>query len=144
MPYKNFMIRTQEEAVARLKRTEHRLEAATWLARATGLTSRDAVLFSLLKSNGPKGRVSIAQTLADGSTTMGWMIDDDALAAAIAIYLENCGAPTFCNTEAHTIYTAALEKGLQAGLTPVPARDAALRAVVSNAARDGTHALRSP
>lgn len=132
------MIRTREEAVGRLRRTEHRAEAAAWLVRATGVTSRDAVLYSLLKSNSCKGGASIARTMVDGSMTMDCLIDDDALAGAIAIYLEYCGAPAFSTSTTQDVYTAALEKGLQAGLTPVPARNAALRAVRSDAATDGT------
>ena len=140
---REFMIGTREEAVARLRRTKHRAEAAAWLARAAGVTSRDAVLYSLLKSNGCTGGASIIYTLVDGSGTMDCLIDDDALAGALAFHLERCGAPTFSSYKALDVYTAALEKGLQAGLTPVPARDAALQAVRSDAGTDETYALPS-
>ena len=54
------------------------------------------------------------------------MIHDDVLAQAVALHLEHCGAPTFLTIEAQDAYCAALERALQSGVTPVPARARAL------------------
>lgn len=56
------MIKSQEEAQAKLKRKEHRLEAAAWLATQAGYTAREAILCSILGESG-----LIMSTLADGS-----------------------------------------------------------------------------
>ncbi len=111
------MIRTREEAVARLKRAKYRLEAAAWLARSLGFTSREAVLCSLLKPPGWNVGTRVAITPADGSRNGIVMIHNDVLAAAVPLYLERCGSPTFPTEEAQDAYTAALERTLQTGLT---------------------------
>ena len=56
--------------------------------------------------------------------------DDDTRYAAVCIYLEHCGAPVFHSWEMQRTYVQALEAALKNGLTPVPARDAALCAVI--------------
>jgi len=71
------MIRTREEAVARLKRAKYRLEAAAWLARSLGFTSREAVLCSLLKPPGWNVGTRVAVTPADGSRTGIMIIHND-------------------------------------------------------------------
>ena len=115
-------IGSREEALARMKRTEYQLEAASWLARSLGFTSREAVLCSV-----SGGR--ILSTPADGGTSVQHLIHGDEMALAMSIHLRWCGAPVFPTSEAQNRYHDELERALQAGLTPVPARDAALAAV---------------
>ena len=123
------MITTRRQAVAVLKRAEHRLEATAWLARSLGYTSREAVLCSLLKPAGCGYATRVFDTPVDGGRTGVLMIHDDVLAFAVPFHLERCGAPTFSTQGVLDAYVAALERHLQSGLTPVPARAAALRAV---------------
>lgn len=123
------MIETEAQALALLKRTEHRLGAAAWLAKAMGFTSRTAVLCSLRKPPGWREATTIMETAADGGRTWLVLIEQDALAAAVGLHLERRGAPIFLTHEAHAASVAALERALRAGSSPVPARAAALYAV---------------
>lgn len=120
----SLMIESREEARAKLKRKEHRLEAAAWLATRDGFTSREAILCSVASLSD-----LVQSTLPDGSQTFNHLIHDSWLASAVAIYLPLCGAPVFASTEAQLAYHTELERALRAGLTPVPAREAALQAV---------------
>ena len=123
------MINTEREALMLLKRTDRRLEAAAWLARSMGYTSREAVLCSLEKPQGRKVGTRIMETAADGNQTWLMLIEKDALEIALALHMERCGAPTFPTAALQDDYVTALEQALRAGLTPVPARTAALRTI---------------
>ena len=98
------------------------------VAEAYGFTAQDAPRYSMWKPPGHTVGSAFMETDADGSMTWRVNIHNDALGEAVAAYLERHGAPVFSDARARKAYVAELERQLRAGLAPVTARDAALRA----------------
>lgn len=102
-------------------------EAAKTVAISYGIPPENAPRYSMWRPEN-SSTSTIMETDVQGKT---WFltIHDDELGYVVAAFLEHHGAPVFSSAQKRRAYTGELERQLQSGLSPVAARDEALRMV---------------
>ena len=102
-------------------------ESAKDLAISYGIPPENAPRYSMWRPEG-SSTSTIMETDSQGKT---WFltIHDDNLGYVVAAFLEHHGAPVFSSAQKRRAYTSALERQLRSGLSPIAARDEALRLI---------------